>query len=104
MNPMGLLIAVLVTLASASPGHGAPGDYAAFRKAADAVAAPSLPGSKLWRVELTGVYRSHVLQIKEAKFHYFRLGANDQLDLLPVQVNSAEGTALPQGKKLSPFE
>jgi hypothetical protein len=96
MNRRLVVICVLfTTVAIVPPAQSAPRDYASLRKAADAFAAQSKPGSKLWRVDLTGSYRSGSLQIQQGEFHYF-LWTKAGLDMLRLQVKSLEGMYLPQ--------
>ena len=90
-----------MVMAIVPPAQSAPRDYASLRKAADAFAATSKPGSKLWRIDLTGSYDGGSLQIQEGEFHYFLLGKPSTfsptgLDLLSAQVKSLEGMHLPQ--------
>ena len=96
MNRRFVVICVLfMTLAIMPPAQSAPHDYASLRKAADTFASQSKPGSKLWRVDLTGSYRSGSLQIQEGEFHYF-MWTKDGLDMLRLRVKSLEGMYLPQ--------
>jgi hypothetical protein len=104
MNRRFLLISVLfMVMAIVPPAQSAPRDYASLRKAADAFAEKSQPGSKLWRIDLTGSYDGGSLQIQEGEFHYFLLGkpstsspSPSGLDLLSAKVKSLEGMHLPQ--------
>lgn len=85
---------LFMTVAIVPPAQSAPSDYASLRKAADAFAAQNLPGSKLWRVDLTGSYRSGSLQIREGDFRYFLSAKDGFWDLLRVQMISREGYPL----------
>src|SRR3982074_3490841 len=104
MNRRFLLISVLfMVMALVPPEQSAPRDYASVRKAADTFAEKSQPGSKLWRIDLTGSYDGGSLQIQEGEFHYFLLGkpstsspSPSGLDLLSAKVKSLEGMHLPQ--------
>ncbi len=95
-----IIISVLfMTMAIVPPAQSAPRDYASFRKAADAFAAKGRPGSKLWRIDLTGSYSGGSLQIQAGEFHYFLLGAPSVfsptgLDLDRATVTSLEGMYL----------
>lgn len=90
-----VIAALFLTMAIVPAARSAPRDYASLRKAADSFAARSKPGSKLWRVDLSGSYSGGSLQIQEGEFHYF-LSTKDATDLLRVHVSSLEGMHLPQ--------
>jgi hypothetical protein len=84
-----------LVMAIVPPAQSAPRDLASLRKAADAFAAESKPGSKLWRIDLTGSYTGGSFQIQEGEFHYFLL-AKGNVDLLSAIVTSLEGMHLLQ--------
>lgn len=88
---------LFMVMAIVPPAQSAPRDLASLRKAADAFAAQSKPGSKLWRIDLTGSYDGGSFQIQKGEFHYFLL-AKGSVDLLSAIVTSLEGMHLPQVK------
>jgi hypothetical protein len=90
-----VIFVLFLVVAIVPPAQSAPRDFASIRKAADAFAAQSKPGSKLWRIDLTGSYDGASFQIQEGEFHYFLLAKGD-VDLFSAKVKSLEGMHLPQ--------
>jgi len=95
---------------TAPAAEGGNANYAAMRRAADALAMHVHSGLKLWRVDLRGWFRDNTFKIADGDFHYFVITgqlptdhswvSSKDVSLLRVRAKNLPGMNLPETTRL----